>query len=348
MHRARARARIALLATGLLVAFSLPSLPASAAPTRYEAESATISQGLVESNHAGFSGAGFVNYDNTIGSYVEFSVNAAAAGPATVALRFSNGTAVNRPLDISVNGTLVSDELAFPGTGAWTTWSTKSITANLNAGANKIRATATTANGGPNLDFVDAEVASGPTSDYQAESATISQGLVESNHTGYTGTGFVNYNNVAGSYVEFTVTAPSDGPVSLAFRYANGTTVNRPMDIAVDGNLLSPGLAFPGTGAWTTWRTVTINANLAAGANKIRATATTANGGPNLDQLTAGVAGDTQPPSIPGQPSCSDIGESSLTLSWGASTDNVGVVAYDIYHDGNKLAEAAGTATSKA
>jgi hypothetical protein len=31
--------------------------------------------------------------------------------------------------------------------------------------------------------------------DYQAESASISQGVVEANHAGYTGTGFVNYDS---------------------------------------------------------------------------------------------------------------------------------------------------------
>ncbi|MET8454753.1 oxidoreductase, partial [Streptomyces sp. NPDC005209] len=40
--------------------------------------------------------------------------------------------------------------------------------------------------------------------DLQAEDATLSQGTVATNHTGFTGSGFVDYTNVAGSYVEFT------------------------------------------------------------------------------------------------------------------------------------------------
>src|SRR3712207_5583046 len=64
---------------------------------------------------------------------------------------------------------------------------------------------------------------------HQAENATISQGVVESNHAGFTGTGFVNYNNVSGSFVEFAVNAPAAGSATLTFRYANGTTANRPM-----------------------------------------------------------------------------------------------------------------------
>jgi hypothetical protein len=121
---------------------------------RYEAENATISQGLVESNHVGFSGTGFVNFDNVTGSYVQFAVNAAAAGAVTLRFRNANGTTTNRPLAISVNGG-APVTANFPGTGAWTTWQTVSVPVTLAAGANTIRATATTANGGPNLDYLE-------------------------------------------------------------------------------------------------------------------------------------------------------------------------------------------------
>ncbi|MFI6324234.1 glycosyl hydrolase 2 galactose-binding domain-containing protein [Nonomuraea sp. NPDC050556] len=247
------------------------------APTSgvYQAEDATISQGVVESNHTGYTGSGFVNYDNVTGSYVEWTVNAATAGPASVTLRYANGTTTNRPM--SINGTTVD----FPSTGTWDTWADKTITVNLVAGVNKIRATATTANGGPNADKITV-TAQPPQSDYQAEDATISQGVVESNHTGYTGSGFVNYDNVTGSYVEWTVNAATAGPASVTLRYANGTTINRPMSI--NGTTVD----FPSTGTWDTWANATITVNLVAGVNKIRATATTANGGPNADRISVG------------------------------------------------------------
>ncbi|MGV9385697.1 glycosyl hydrolase family 28 protein [Nonomuraea sp. NPDC003707] len=124
---------------------------------RYEAENATIAQGVVESNHAGFSGTGFVNYDNVAGSYVEFAVNAAAAGTATLTLRYANGTTANRAMDIAVNGTVVAAAKPFNGTGAWTTWQSTTVSAQLAAGANTVRATATTANGGPNLDYLEVQ-----------------------------------------------------------------------------------------------------------------------------------------------------------------------------------------------
>jgi hypothetical protein len=73
----------------------LPALPAGAVSTDYESETATISQGAVESNHAGYSGTGFVNFDNVVGSYVEYTVNAAQAGTQTLTFRYANGTTAN-------------------------------------------------------------------------------------------------------------------------------------------------------------------------------------------------------------------------------------------------------------
>jgi len=108
----------------------------------------------VATNHLNYSGTGFVDYTNVAGSYVQWTVNAASAGPATVLLRYANGTTTDRPMDIAVNGTTVSSGLSFAGTGSWDTWVTKSVTVNLVAGANQIRATATTANGGPNVDAI--------------------------------------------------------------------------------------------------------------------------------------------------------------------------------------------------
>jgi hypothetical protein len=285
------RMRLAFATAVLPAALSLaaPAAPAVAATARYEAETATISQGVVEANHLGFSGTGFVNYDNVVGSYVQWTVTASAPGTATLVVGFSNGTTTDRPMDITVNGALVADDLSFAPTANWDTWQTRTVTAAVVAGTNTVRATAVTANGGPNVDYLDVSV-SGAGPDYQAEDAMISQGVVEANHLGYTGTGFVNYDNVIGSYVQWTVTADQAGPAGLTLRYANGTTANRPMDITVNGALVADELAFGPTADWDTWQTTTVTATLAAGANTVRASATTTGGGPNVDRLTVGAA----------------------------------------------------------
>jgi hypothetical protein len=255
--------------------------------TRYEAENAVISQGVVESNHTGFTGTGFVNLDNVVGSYVQFAVAAASAGPAALTFRYANGTTVDRPMSLSVNGFVVASAVSFPPTTDWTDWETRTLTVALAAGTNAVRLTSTTADGGPNLDHLDVEpLAPPPPIDVQAESGTISQGAVESNHLNYTGTGFVNLDNVVGSSLQFAVSAPAGGPRTLTIRFANGTPTNRPMSVSVNGSVVAASVAFASTGDWDTWATASLPVTLAAGTNTIRLTSTTANGGPNLDKFT--------------------------------------------------------------
>jgi hypothetical protein len=148
----RSSNRPLLIVTALLVGAALvvPSLPAAASTVRYEAENALISKGTVDADHTGFTGTGFVNYDNVVGSYVQLAVGGAAqSGIATLTFRFAKGTTTNRPMDITVNGVVVYAGLAFPGTGSWNSWQTTSTSAMLSAGTNTVRATATTASGGP-------------------------------------------------------------------------------------------------------------------------------------------------------------------------------------------------------
>jgi chitodextrinase len=54
--------------------------------------------------------------------------------------------------------------------------------------------------------------------------------------------------------------------------------------------------------------------------------------------------GDTQAPSTPGQPTASNVTANSASLTWAASTDNVGVTAYDVYRQqGGGAASVVGT-----
>jgi Carbohydrate binding module (family 35)/Subtilase family len=123
-----------------------------------------------------------------------------------------------------------------------------------------------------------------PAGHFEAENAQLSQATVATNHTGFTGTGFVDYANVAGSFVEWTASRSKAGSARLTIRYANGTTANRPMTISVNGGAPMT-VNFPSTGSWNTWGTAMLTVNLPAGTDRIRATATVAAGGPNVDWL---------------------------------------------------------------
>lgn len=156
---------LGLVATAVAAVLVPFAMPARAAASRYEAENATISQGILETIHTGYSGTGYVNADNVVGSYVEFTITAASAGTATITIRYANGTTVDRPSTVAVNGTAVAAALSFPPTANWDTWASTTLTTPVNAGTSKVRITGTTTNGPPNLDYIDVDVTTGPALD---------------------------------------------------------------------------------------------------------------------------------------------------------------------------------------
>jgi hypothetical protein len=125
------------------------------ATPRYEAErSPTVCTGSIDSNWSGYSGTGFCNGDNTTAAFAQFTVDASSAGTATLAIRFANGSTGARPADLVVNGS-TTQSVPFDSTGSWTGWTTKTVVVPVQAGSNTIRLNPTTANGLPNLDYLE-------------------------------------------------------------------------------------------------------------------------------------------------------------------------------------------------
>ena len=143
--------------------FTMPSAAASIsatyAPTgstgnKYEAESATLSGGAVQTtNHAGYSGSGFVEGYWAVGASTRFTVSAASAGWYDLGLRYGNGFAESN-LSVYVNGAR-SLQSILPTTGNWDTWATKTETFYLNAGSNTVAYQYDTGDGANvNLDYI--------------------------------------------------------------------------------------------------------------------------------------------------------------------------------------------------
>ena len=60
---------------------------------------------------------------------------------------------------------------------------------------------------------------------------------------------------------------------------------------------------------------------------------------------TSAPAGDTQAPSVPVSLAASNVTQTTVDLSWNASTDNVGVTGYDVYQGASNLGTVTGTST---
>ena len=124
-----------------------------------EAESEVISGAAVVTTQPNYIGAGYVQYTNASGGYIEWAVNATDAGTFSLQFRYANGGTTNRQLKLEVNGTIIAANLGFAPTGSWATWSSSSASASLIAGGNKIRLT-TIGSTGPNVDNLSYSIGS--------------------------------------------------------------------------------------------------------------------------------------------------------------------------------------------
>ncbi|OXY91730.1 carbohydrate-binding protein [Streptomyces diastatochromogenes] len=128
------------------------------------------------------------------------------------------------------------------------------------------------------------------TTRYEAESSpSVCTGTIDSDWTGYSGSGFCNGTNASGAYAQFTVNAVSAGTATLQVRFANGTTAARPADVTVNGSAAGSA-SFEATGAWGTWVTKTLTVPVGAGSNTIRFNPTSSAGLPNIDYVDADVS----------------------------------------------------------
>ncbi len=126
----------------------------SAGVTTLQAESASLAGAIVAKTHSGYSGSGYVDYQNTAGDYIRWNITAAKAGKHDLGFRYANAAGQDRPLELKVNGVVTRGRLSFPGTGSWTTWQRVSVTVDLKAGLNSVQLTTIGASG-PNVDRLE-------------------------------------------------------------------------------------------------------------------------------------------------------------------------------------------------
>lgn len=120
---------------------------------------------------------------------------------------------------------------------------------------------------------------------YEAENTVMKQSVLESKNTGFSGTGYANFDNAAGSSIQFAVCLSDAGEKQVKITYANGSTVNRPVSIKVNDTIQIASVDFGGTGEWTAWKDSSLTLKMPAGVSTITVTSLTADGGPNIDNI---------------------------------------------------------------
>ena len=274
--------------------YTLNKLPGYVAPVGdglYELEEATLTGGAkFDTEHAGYTGSGFVSGIQTAGSSsVKVEVNTAKAGDYRFVLHYANGPNPfqgPKKMTLVVNG--ASRQITLPSTGTWKTWGNYTDTVALNGGTNVIELKyGTNDDGNVNLDSL--RLAPAGTTRYEAEAGTLAGGAnAQTEHAGYSGMGYVGGYENAGASTTLTVNALADGAADVTWGYANGPnpfTGTKRLSLYVNG-VFQKKVAFPDTGAWPNYRTLNDKITVKAGNNAIQLKYDTGDeGNVNIDYL---------------------------------------------------------------
>jgi len=258
----------------------------------FEAENAKTFGPIVLAEHPGYTGTGYLDFQNASNDYIEWTFDLPAAGWYEYEFRYANGSTEPRPLYIQVNGR--DDIKAFPpfgSTGGWSNWQVFKWSSTFLQGRNTIRISSQ-GYSGPNVDHlrVTYQKPLPFSSIFEAENAKIFGATVSAEHPGYTGTGYVKFQQTYNNYIEWTFDLPAAGWYQFAFRYAyDGNERGEPIVpvfLQVNGSTsVKAFYPFFSTGGWSNWQVVNPRGDyFLQGRNTIRFL-TEGYIGPNVDYL---------------------------------------------------------------
>jgi chitodextrinase len=218
----------------------------------------------------------------------------------------------NRQMGLSVNGTVITTTERFPITGSFETYQHSALQVQLRAGVNSITQFAVTDHGVSRVDELTvtpatASVPSGPTN--------------------------------------LTVTASGTTATLSWTRSASGS----PTSYSIYRGTKSDGEAVTPVGTTTGTTTTFTDVGLRSGTTYFYNVAANNSVGvsPDSNEVSVTVAStDTTPPSAPAGLAAAGTTATSTNLSWGASTDNVGVTGYDVLRNGATVATVTGTSST--
>lgn len=125
---------------------------------------------------------------------------------------------------------------------------------------------------------------------FQAEAGLLTDVVITTQHSGFEGSGYADFNDIGGGSIAWTYDATSSGDVEMVIRYA--TMNERPLDLYVDGTKRAS-FSCKNTGSWTKWAMEKTSLTIDQGVHTILLEARFS--GPNVDWLSV-VSSDESPP----------------------------------------------------
>ncbi|MFC5405543.1 DUF4832 domain-containing protein [Cohnella soli] len=238
---------------------------------------------------------------------------------------YRDGAQVGTP-----TGTTYTDTGLAASTAYSYTVKAKDAAGNLSAASSALSVTTSAASGGSQTTY-----------EAEASGNTLAGGATVSSCGTCSGGSKVGYVGNGGTLQWNGVTPANAGSQPVKFYYLNGDSGARSAQISVNGGAATT-VSFPSSGGWTTVASLDVTLSLNAGANTIKVS-NPSGWAPDFDSVALPAPPDTAAPSVPSGLVSTGKTDTSVSLSWNASTDNVGVTGYIVYRGGTQVGTPSGT-----
>src|SRR6266699_3516444 len=157
------------------------------------------------------------------------------------------------------------------------------------------------------------------------------------------GGGYVVNNFETGEWLAYTINVAASAQYKIESR-ASSALANSAFHVEIDGQDVTGPIIVPNTGGWSAFQWVgKQGVPIATGKHVLKIFADQQYF--NLNSIRV-MLPDTTAPTVPTGLAASAVTSTSLTLSWNASIDNIGVGGYRVYRDGTLAASPSGTSVS--
>jgi endoglucanase len=252
----------------------VPTATTTTLPGRVESENYSSMSGVLTETTSDATGGKNVGYiDN--GDWMDYSVNASAAGTYTVNLRVASPYS-GAQLQLKNSSGSVLATVNLPNTGGFQNWQTVSASINIPAGTQTLRVQSTSGVGW-NINYMDfssggttssGTTTSGTGSRYEAENWSNMSGVQTENTSDAGGGKDVGWID-NGDWMDYNVSVSSAGTYTFNLRVSSIYSGSQ-FQIKNSSGVVLATVNVPLTGGYQTFQTVSANVNLNAGSQTIR------------------------------------------------------------------------------
>lgn len=222
-------------------------------------------EGSIENTYRGFTGIGYINANNEVGTGVDWNINFTSEGAKTVTFRYADTN--DHKADLIINDSVVATDILLGSTGTLINWYELPVTIYLDAGIKKIRLEAKDDGGLPNIDYIqvtdatsiDCNVLNDTNAIILQENITGFcgvDGVIDTEYDGYTGDGIANTDDAFGRGINYRVYFTKSGDKNLRIRYASAE--DRTANLVIDGAIIVSDFLLPSTGSLEDFDTISI------------------------------------------------------------------------------------------